>query len=51
MMRFILCFYLLLSTTFVVAQSAAITTDGSIADATAMLDVKSTNKGMQQFKL
>jgi hypothetical protein len=28
------------------AQSAAITTDGSSADASAMLDVKSTNKGM-----
>jgi hypothetical protein len=30
----------------VVAQSAAITTDGSNAHASAMLDVKSTNKGM-----
>lgn len=37
---------LLLSVFFVRAQSIAINTDGTVADASAVLDVKSTNKGL-----
>ncbi|MEJ8820357.1 hypothetical protein [Lacibacter sp. H407] len=40
---FVICFFL--NALVVNAQSAAINTDGSNADASAILDVKSTNKG------
>ena len=46
MIRCLLFLSFLLSTVISVAQSATINTDGSNADASAMLDVKSTNKGM-----
>ncbi len=46
MRKFILISSLLLLSFVCFAQSAAITTDGSNADASAMLDIKSTNKGM-----
>ncbi|HNU87174.1 MAG TPA: hypothetical protein PKJ94_02750, partial [Ferruginibacter sp.] len=48
-MRYILVSILLLTATFIqqaTAQSLAINTDGSTADASALLDVKSTLKGM-----
>ena len=41
---FVIVFFFVIS--LVHAQSAAINNDGSNADASAMLDVKSTNKGM-----
>ena len=41
---FVFCFFL--HTVIANAQSAAINSDGSNADASAILDVKSTNKGM-----
>jgi hypothetical protein len=43
---FIILFNGILVPSIVVAQSAAINTDGSNADGSAILDVKSTNKGM-----
>ncbi|MEJ8820354.1 hypothetical protein [Lacibacter sp. H407] len=46
MIRCLLFLSFLLSTVISVAQSAAINSDGSNADASAILDVKSTNKGM-----
>jgi hypothetical protein len=45
-MKYLLLTFFVVCTMFAGAQSAAITTDGSNAHASSMLDVKSTNKGM-----
>jgi hypothetical protein len=45
-MKSILFFLLLLCSNKMISQSLAINTDGSTANASALLDVKSTNKGM-----
>jgi hypothetical protein len=43
---FILAFYMICSYDVLLSQAISITEDGSVPDASAMLDVKSTDKGM-----
>lgn len=45
-MKYLILFLLILLTSNCIAQSFSINTDGSTANASAMLDVKSTTKGM-----